>query len=51
MQIQVPLLYVSIHTCDLLGVNYSLNNRLHCIKGHSHLPFIRRELLRDLFTK
>ena len=30
----------SIHTCDLLGVNYSLNNGLHCTKwAHSPLLF------------
>ena len=23
----------SIHNCDLLGVNYSLNNGLYCNKG------------------
>ena len=37
----------SIHTCDLLGVNYLLNNRLNCTKRvHSHLLF--RQLLQIL---
>ena len=39
----------SIHTCDLLGVNYCVNyllfNRLYCIKcGYSHLTFDQHEL-------
>ena len=30
----------SIHTCDLLGVNYLLHNRLYCTKwALSHLLF------------
>ena len=30
----------SIHTCDLLGVNYLLNKGLYCMKcAHSHLLF------------
>ena len=30
----------SIHTCHLLGVNYSLRNGLYCTKqAHSHLLF------------
>ena len=29
----------SIYTSDLLGVNYSLHNGLHCTKEYSHLLF------------
>ena len=37
----------SIHTGNLLGVNYSLNNELYCsVWVHSHLPFF--QLLRGI---
>ena len=36
----------SIHTCDLSGVNYSLNNGLYCTHwAHSHLIFVWTEKL------
>ena len=39
-----------IHTCDLLGMNYSLNNGLYCAKRvHSHLLF--GQLLHQHFSR